>query len=56
MKHKKFKHSRRKATPEQVNAMNRELELRHEDFRFLIERDGRLVREKITNQYDDLYV
>lgn len=41
-----IKHVSRKATPEQVAAMNRELELRGARYRYALE-GGRLVQEPI---------
>jgi hypothetical protein len=41
-----IKHVRRKATPEQVSAMNRELELRGARYRFHLE-EGRLVQKTL---------
>ncbi len=39
----RVKHSRRKVTQEQVDAMNRELELRHANYRYAVGHDGRLT-------------
>ena len=41
---KKVKHTRRKVTQEQVDAMNREVELRHGNQAFAVGPDGRLTR------------
>ena len=46
---KKVKHARRKVTQEQVDAMNRELELRHADYRYVVGHDGRLTE---TSHYN----
>jgi hypothetical protein len=40
---KDVKHARRKVTKEQVDAMNRELELRGASFRYAQDADGRLT-------------
>lgn len=42
---KKIKHVSRKVTPEQVAAMNRELELRCADHHYVRDQNGRLVRQ-----------
>jgi len=44
VKDKKIKHARRKVTQEQVNAMNREVELRQGNQAFAVGDDGRLTR------------
>ena len=41
---KKVKHTRRKVTQEQVDAMNREVELRQSNQAFAVGSDGRLTR------------
>jgi hypothetical protein len=38
------KHARRKVTQAQVDAMNRELELRGSKYRYAIDQDGRLCQ------------
>lgn len=45
MKDKKVKHARRKVTQEQVDAMNRQLELTHSaNYRYVRDQDGRLTQ------------
>lgn len=44
---KKVKHSRRKVTKEQVDAMNRQLELQDADYRYAVGPDGRLTETEV---------
>lgn len=48
---KRVKHARRKVTQEQVDAMNRELELRGGPHRYAVGHDGRLVEVEIMDYY-----
>lgn len=50
---KRPKHARRKVTQEQVDAMNRELELTNTDYRYSIDpTNGRLTKDKIVGYYN----
>lgn len=51
MKRKEVKHARRKVTQEQVDAMNRQLELQDADRRFTVGPDGRLKDAQVIH-YD----
>lgn len=52
MKRKKeVKHTRRKVTQEQVDAMNRQLELTHANYKYARDQNGRLTQ---TPVYHDL--
>jgi len=44
---KKLKHARRKVTQEQVDAMNRQLELTGAGFRYTRDQNGRLTEQTV---------